>query len=116
MALVHSITFSIGINHIIKDISKVCSLSLEESENIINKIDFSFQNNEELFDENDYLKDVYFNNSSFRKISQSLILNITKARLDEIFEMIKKQIIGTGLNSTFGTNFFIVGGDLIFLI
>jgi len=110
LALVHSITFSIGINHIIKDISKVCSLSLEESENIINKIDFSFQNNEELFDENDYLKDVYFNNSSFRKISQSLILNIVKARLDEIFEMIKKQIIGTGLSSTFGTNFFIVGG------
>ena len=110
LALVHSITFPIGINHIIKDISKVCSLSLEESENIINKIDFSFQNNEELFDKNDYLKDVYFNNSSFRKISQSLILNILKARLDEIFEMIKKQIIGTGLSSTFGTNFFIVGG------
>ena len=39
-----------------------------------------------------------------------MILNIAKARLDEIFEMIKKQIIGTGLNSTFGTNFFIVGG------
>ena len=109
-ALVHSITFSIGINHVIKDISKVCSLSLEESKNIINKIDFSFQNNEELFDKNNYLKNVYFTNSSFRKISQSLILNIIKARLDEIFEMIKKQIIGTGLSSTLGTNFFIVGG------
>ena len=110
LALVHSITFSIGINHIIKDISKVCSLSLEESKNIINKIDFSFQNNEQLFDENGYLKNIYFNNSSFRKISQSLILNITKARLEEIFEMIKKQIIGTGLSLNFGTNFFIVGG------
>ena len=79
LALVHSITFSIGINHIIKDISKVCSLNLEESENIVNKIDFSFQDNEELFDENDYLKDVYFNNSSFRKISKSLILNILRS-------------------------------------
>ena len=39
-----------------------------------------------------------------------MILNITKARLDEIFEMIKKQIIGTKLNSTLGANFFIVGG------
>ena len=110
LALIHSITFSIGINHIIKDISKVCSLNLGESENIINKIDFSFQNNEKLFDENDYLKDIYFNNSSFRKISQSLILNIVKARLDEIFEMIKKQITGTVLNSILGINFFIAGG------
>ena len=110
LALIHSITFSIGINHIIKDISKVCSLNLGESENIINKIDFSFQNNEKLFDENGYLKDVYFNNSSFRKISQSLILNIVKARLDEIFEMIKKQISGTVFNSNLGINFFIAGG------
>ena len=110
LALIHSITFSIGINHIIKDISKVCSLNLGESENIINKIDFSFQNNEKLFDENGYLKDVYFNNSSFRKISQSLILNIVKARLDEMFEMIKKQISGTVFNSNLGINFFIAGG------
>ena len=110
LALVHSITFPIGINHIIKDISKVCSLNLEESETIINKMDFSFQNNEELFDDKDYLKNVYFNNSSFRKISKSLIINIAKARLDEIFESIKKQIIGTGLNSTLKTKLFIVGG------
>jgi len=39
-----------------------------------------------------------------------LILSVAKARLDEIFEMIKKQIIGSGLSSSFGTNFFIVGG------
>ena len=39
-----------------------------------------------------------------------MILNIAKARLDEIFEMIKKQIIGTELSSIFGINFFIVGG------
>jgi len=34
LALVHSITLPIGINHIIKDISKVCSLNIEESERI----------------------------------------------------------------------------------
>ena len=110
LALVHSITFPIGINHIVKDMSKVCSLSVEESEVIVNKMDFSFQNNEELFDERNYLKNIYFSNSSFRKISKSLILNIAKARLDEIFEMIKKQIIGTELNSTLKINLFIVGG------
>ena len=48
LALVHSITLPIGINHIKKDISKICSLSLKESEIISNKIDFSFQKNKEL--------------------------------------------------------------------
>ena len=110
LALIHSITFSIGINHIIKDISKVCSLSLEDSEKIINKIDFSFRNNNELFDENNYLKGIYFNNSSFRKISQSLILSVAKARLDEIFTKLKEQINLTGLNPILGTKLFIVGG------
>ena len=110
LALVHSITLPIGVNHIIKDISKVCLLSLEESKIIINKIDFSLKNNEELFDEDSYLKSIYFSNSSYRKISKSLILNIAKSRIDEIFEMIKKQIIVTGLNSILGINFFIVGG------
>ena len=110
LALVHSITFPIGVNHVIKDISKVCSLTLEESAHIIRKINFSFENNKELFDENDYLKNNYFDDSSFRKISQSLILNIIRARLNEILEMIKKQIMVTELNPTFGTNIFIVGG------
>ena len=110
LALVHSITLPIGVNHIIKDISKVCLLSLEESKIIINKIDFSLKNNKELFDEDYYLKSIYFSNSSYRKISKSLILNIAKSRIDEIFEMIKKQIIVTGLNSILGINFFIVGG------
>ena len=45
LALVHSITFPFGINHITKDISKVCLLNLKESEIIIDKIDISFQNN-----------------------------------------------------------------------
>ena len=110
LALVHSITFPIGVNHVIKDISKVCSLTLEESAHIIRKINFSCENNKELFDENGYLKNNYFDDSSFRKISQSLILNIIRARLNEILEMIKKQIIVTELNPSLGTNIFIVGG------
>ena len=114
LALVHSITFPVGINHIIKDISNICSLNLEESKIISDKIDFSFQNNKELFDKNDYLKDIYFKNSNYRRISQSLILDIAKARLDEIFEMIQKQIIATGLNPTLGANLFILGGSNLF--
>jgi len=60
LALVHSITLPMGINHITKDISKVCSLSMDESVVIRNDIDFSFQNNQNLFDANGYLKNSYF--------------------------------------------------------
>ena len=110
LALVHSITFPIGVNHLTKDISKVCSLSLEESENIRNNIDFSFPNNQKLFDKNDYLKNIYFINSNFRKISKNLILNIIKARLDEIFEKLKKELIIPGFNLTSGIHFLLTGG------
>ena len=110
LALVHSITLPVGINHITKDISKVCSLNTDESEVIKNNIDFSLQNNQDIFDKNDYLKNTYFINSSFRKISKSLILNVIKARLDEIFETIKKHIIVPGFNLNSGIGFLLVGG------
>ena len=110
LALIHSITLPVGINHITKDISKVCSLNIDESEVIKNNIDFSLQNNQDIFDKNDYLKNTYFINSSFRKISKSLILNVIKARLDEIFETIKKNIIVPGFNLNSGIGFLLVGG------
>ena len=109
-AIVHSITFPIGANHITKDIAKVCSLSLEESDAIKNNVDLSFQENTMLFNKKGYLIDTYFINSTYRKISQSLILNVVKARLDEIFKIIKKQINLLGLNSTSGAKIFLVGG------
>ena len=109
LALVHSITFPFGINHITKDLSKVCSLNLDESENIRNNIDFSFQDNQNLFDENDYLKNTFFINSNFRKISKKLILNIVKARLDEIIDTLKKQLIVPGFNLTSGISFLLTG-------
>ena len=110
LALVYSITFPMGINHITKDISKVCSLNLDESKNIINNIDFSFQNNQNIFDENNYLKSTYFVNSSYRKISKDLILNVIKARLDEIIDTLNKQLIAPGFNLTSGISFVLKGG------
>ena len=62
LALIHSITFSVGVSHITKDISKVCLFNMEEAQLMRNKIDYSFENNEELFDENDYLREFYFKN------------------------------------------------------
>ena len=110
LALVHSITFPIGINHITKDISKVCSLNLYESENIRNNIDFLFQNSQKIFDENDYLKKIYFIDSGFRKISKNLILSVVKARLDEIFDILKKQLIVPGFYLASGINLLLAGG------
>ena len=109
LTLAHSVTLPIGINHIAKDISKVCSLSIEESLTIRNNIDFSFINNQKIFDKNSYLKNTYFSNSSFRKISEELILKVIKARLDEIFETIKKQIIIPEFNQNFGISFVLLG-------
>ena len=110
LALINSFTLPIGINHIVKDISKICSLNLEESNTITKEIDFSFDSNNQLFDSQGYLKKNYFTYSSFRKISKLLILNVIRTRIDEIFKLIKKQILLTGFNSNFGTKFFIVGG------
>ena len=109
LALVHSITLPIGINHITKDISKVCSLSFDESEVIRDKVDYTFKNEQEAFDADGYLKSSYFTNSSFRKISRSLILKVIKARLEEIFETLQRQIVLTEFKPSLGVNFFITG-------
>ena len=110
LALTNSTTLPIGINHIIKDISKVCSLSINESKNILKDFDFSFKNNQKFFDEEDYLKKIYFNDSTFRKISKSLLLNIVKERINEIFEIIKKNMHLSEFSQSFGTKTFIAGG------
>ena len=109
-ALVHSATIPIGNNHAIKDISKVCSLSIKESKVIISDIDFSFKNYEKLFDKELHLKQIYFSSSNYRKISKSLILNVIKARIEEIFEKIKKQIFIIGPDSIIDSRIFITGG------
>jgi len=109
-ALVHSITFPIGVNHIIKDISKVCSLDLEESKNIVKDFDFSFNTNPKLFDENNYLKNTFFIHSNYRKISKSLISNVIKSRIDEIIDILKKQLIVPRFHSISTISVILTGG------
>ena len=110
LAIVNSFSLAIGINHITKDISKVCSLEIEESKEIKNRVDLSFKNNNELFSEDNLLKKNFFKNTNYRKISKSLILSIVKARLDEIFQIIKKNLITTNINPSSSTKFFVTGG------
>ena len=109
-AMIHSTTIPIGINHITKDISKVCSLEFEEAESIKNKIDFSFNQKNQLFDQEDFLKSIYFTNTSFRKISKNLLFDITKERLNEIFSKIKKELTFIDTNLNFSKNLYITGG------
>ena len=110
LALIYSITLPVGVHHIAKDISKVCSLTIEESEKILNDFDFSFNKNIKIFDNTLFLKDNYFETSTYRKISKELITNIIKDRLDEMFQMIQKQLTFSGANQTALSNILITGG------
>ena len=56
------------------------------------------------------MKNIYFTNSNFRKISKNFILNVIKARLDEIFDTLKKQLIVPGFSLTSGINLLLAGG------
>ena len=115
IALLNSFTIPIGINHIAKDISKVCLLDLQESQTIKNKLDFSFKNNDELFSSDNLLKDIYFKRTDYRKISKSLIFSIVKARLDEVFRIIKKNLYMTENKPVSTENVFITGdGSFLF--
>jgi cell division protein FtsA len=76
--------FNFGFNLIIKDISKLCSLKIEEVENFIKEVELKnvIENNNE-----SYLEEKYFYASPFRKIKYQLILDIFSARLEELFEV-----------------------------
>ena len=80
--------FNFGFNLIIKDISKLCSLKIEEVENFMKKIELKtiLEKNNEL-----YLEKKYFYISPFRKIKYKLILDIIAARLEELFDICYKK-------------------------
>ena len=111
-ALTHSTTFPIGINHVTKDISRVCSISINDSENIKNNLNLIYEKNNKnhLDDGDNHLAEHFFIESKFRKISVSLIESVVKARLEDIFTLIKKEIICSDLQLTVGKNILITGG------
>jgi len=110
-ALVNSITLPFGTNNITKDISKVCSLDIDESEIIKNEIDFLFHKSQNIFDKDDFLKKKYFINSNYRKISKNLIINVIQARLEEIFNIIKNQLKISGFNLKLKVNLLLIEED-----
>ena len=82
--------FNFGLNLIIKDVSKLCSLRIEEVENFMKEVEFKniIENNNEF-----YLEKKYFYASPYRKIKYQLILDIMTARLVELFEICYKKNI-----------------------
>ena len=108
-ALIYSSSIPIGINHITKDISRGCSLSLEESENIKNKIKLNDLSEDKTFQlsKSGFLNKDFFKTSNYRKISIELIKKIKISRIDEIFRLLKKEINFSGLEKTAGKNVLI---------
>jgi len=85
--------FEFGSDLIIKDVSKLCSLRIEEVEFFLKEVNLKFileKDNESCLDKK------YFSSSPYRKIKYQLILDIITARLDEFFEVCCKK--NTNLN------------------
>jgi len=80
--------FNFGLDLVIKDISKLCSLKIEEVENFMRKIEIknTLEKNKE-----STLEKKYFYMSPFRKIKYQLILDIITARIEELFEICYKN-------------------------
>ena len=80
--------FNFGINLIVKDISKLCSLKIDEVEFFLKEINLHLILES---DKESYLDRKFFSASPYRKIKHQLILDIISARLDELIEICYKK-------------------------
>ncbi len=80
--------FDFGFNLINKDISKLCTLKIEEVENLLKEVEL--KNIIEINNES-FLEKKYFYVSAYRKIKYQLILDVFTARLEELFEICYKK-------------------------
>ena len=82
--------FNFGFDLIIKDISKLCSLKIEEVQSFMKEIELKniIENNKE-----SYLEKNFFYISPYRKIKYQLIFDIVTARIEELFEVCYKKNI-----------------------
>ena len=81
-------SFKFGCEIILKDISKITLLKKETIEKILNEVEF----NDKILDD-ELIDRKYFEKESFKRVKKKLILEIIKARINEILEiMIFKNI------------------------
>tara|TARA_Y100001958_G_C21234797_1_gene560988 strand:+ start:1083 stop:2279 length:1197 start_codon:yes stop_codon:yes gene_type:complete len=82
-ALKFSQRFDFGTQLIIKDISKIIALDIENVKKILLNSNFSKENIS-----NDFIEKNFFYKKKFRKIKKQLIFDIAKARIHEIAELV----------------------------
>ena len=75
-------SFDFGIEVIINDISKIVALKKETIDKIISDKNFFSEDVN-----NALISEKYFENQNFRKIKKKLLIDISYARIDEIFEI-----------------------------
>ena len=75
--------FRFGFEIILKDISKITNLEIENIKNILNDYDFNAENLDKVI-----IEKKYFKNCNFRKINIKLIKDIAEARILELSEII----------------------------
>ena len=80
----YSQTFNFGTNIILKDISKICSISNQIIEKFLEDNSFNNLN----FNEKEILEEKYFENNNFRKVRKSLIFDIANARIEEMINIL----------------------------
>ena len=80
--------FNFGTEIISNDICKITSLSNDEVKNIISE-----NENISNITDTDFLEEKFFKNTQYRKIKKKLIVDISKARIKEISEIIYKNNI-----------------------
>ncbi len=103
--------FNFGTDIILKDIAKVCSID----DGFINKIllDRFLENKD--FEEDELLEKKYFTKINYRKIKKKLIIDIIKARIQEIADIILKKNINLNLyKKDIKKIYIIIEEDLIF--
>ena len=76
--------FNFGTSIIFNDIKKVCSLDYQ----IIDKILLDLPYEDKSFSDSELFEEKYFNKGNYRKIRKKLILEIVKARIEEIVNII----------------------------
>ena len=103
--------FDFGTDIILKDIAKVCSIDSDFIHKIL--LDRFLENKD--FKEDELLEKKYFTKINYRKIKKKLVMDIAKARIQEIANIILKKNINLNLyKKDIKKIYIIIKEDLIF--
>ncbi len=101
-SLKHQQHFNFGTNIILKDISKITALSIDEIKIILNKIELS-----DNISEDELIEKNFFKNKIYKKIKKKLIYEIILARIKEILGIILLKNINFAYYNKVSNNIFL---------